>query len=72
MVEKLDFSLSKQILGVKNNTSIGTVLVELGRILFTINIETQLFKYLQRMPFVKEDCYLRQAFNEELVNIKSG
>ena len=71
MVEKLHFSLSKQILGVKNNTSIGTVLVELGRILFTINIETQLFKYLQRMPFVKED-YLRQAFNEELVNMKSG
>ena len=72
MVEKLHFSLSKQILGVKNNTSIGTVLVELGRILFTINIEAQLFKYLQRMPFVKEDCYLDQAFNEELVNIKSG
>ena len=24
------------------------------------------------LPFVKEDFYLRQAFNEELVNIKSG
>ena len=27
---------------------------------------TQLFKYLQRIPLVKEDCYLREAFNEKL------
>ena len=37
-----------------------------------MSIETQLFKYLQRIPFVKEDSYLRKAFNEELANKESG
>ena len=37
-----------------------------------MSIETQLFKYLQRIPFVKEDSYLRKSFNEELANKESG
>ena len=48
------------------------MLGELGRFPLRITIETQLFKYLQRIPFVKEDCCLRKAFNEELSNKESG
>ena len=48
------------------------MLGELGRFPLRITIETQLFKYLQRIPFVKEDCCLRKAFNEELANKESG
>ena len=70
--EKFYLSLCKQILGVKNNTSSSKVLGELGQFPLRITIETQLFKYLQRIPFVKEDCYLRKAFNEELANKESG
>ena len=70
--EKFYLSLCKQILGVKNNTSTSTVLGELGQFPFRTTIETQLFKYLQRIPFVKEDCYLRKGFHEELTNNESG
>ena len=55
-IEKCHLSLCKQILGVKNNTSSSKVLGELGRFPLRISIETQLFKYLQRIPFLKEDC----------------
>ena len=48
------------------------MLGKLGRFPLRISIETQLFKYLQRILFVKEDCYLRKAFNEELANKESG
>ena len=48
------------------------MLGELGRFTLRISIETQLFKYLQIIPFVKEDCYLPKAFNEELANKESG
>ena len=65
-MEKFHLSLYKQMLGAKKNTSNSKVLVELGRFLFTTNIETQFFKYLQRIYFLKEDYYLRKAFNEEL------
>ena len=71
-IEKFHLSLCKQILGVKNNTSSSKVLGELGRFPPRISTETQLFKYLQRILFVKEDCYLRKAFNEELANKESG
>ena len=67
-IEKFHFSLCKQILGVKKNTSNSEVLGELGWFPFRIIIETQLFKLLQRIPFVKEDCDLRKNFNEELAN----
>ena len=71
-IEKFYLSFYKQILGVKNNTSSSKVLGKLGRFPFRITIETQLFKYLQRIRFVKEDCYLRKAFKEELANKESG
>ena len=71
-IEKFHLSLCKQILRVKNNTSSSKVFGELGRFPLRISIETQLFKYLQRIPFLKEDCYLRRAFNEELANKESG
>ena len=48
------------------------MLGKLGRFPLRISIETQLFKYLQRILFVKEDCYLCKAFNEELANKESG
>ena len=47
------------------------MLGELGRFPLRICIETQLFKHLKRIPFLKED-YLRWAFNEELANKESG
>ena len=71
-IEKFHLSLCKEILVVKNNTSSSKVLGELGRFPFRITIETQLFKYLQRIPFVKKDCYLYRAFNVEVVNKESG
>ena len=71
-IEKFHLSLCKEILRVKNNTRNPKVLGELGRLPLRITIETQLFKYLQRIPFVKEDCCLRKAFNEELANKESG
>ena len=71
-IEKFHLSLCKQIVGVKNNISSSKLLGELGRFPFRISIETQLFKYLQRIPFVKGDCYLRKAFNEELANKESA
>ena len=48
------------------------MLGKLDRFPLRISNETQLFKYLQRIPFVKEDGYLRKAFNEELANKESG
>ena len=71
-IEKFHLPFCKQILGVKNNTSSSKLLRELGRFPFRITTETQLFKYLQRIPFAKEDCYLRKAFNKELANKESG
>ena len=72
LVEKFHRSLCKEIVGVKNNTSSSKVLAELGQFPLRISIETQFFKYLQRIPFLKEDCFLRKAFNEELANKESG
>ena len=71
-IEKFHPSLCTQILGVKNNTSSLKELGELGRFPLRISIERQLLKYLQRIPWVKKDCYLRKAFNEELANKESG
>ena len=49
------------------------VLGKLGRFPFRISIETQLFKYLQRVPFMEEDHHLHEAFNEEQkANKESG
>ena len=37
------------------------LLAEIGRVIFEINIETQMFEYLQRNPFLNEDTYLYKA-----------
>ena len=71
-IEKFHLSLCQQIIGVKNNISSSKVLEELGRLPFRITIKTKLFKYLQRIPFLKDGCYLRKAFNEELAKKESG
>ena len=44
----------------------------LGRFPLKICIETQLFKHLQRIPFLEEDYYLRKAFSEEVANKEPG
>ena len=70
-VEQFHVSLYKQVLGVSETTSNTKVLAELGRLPFKIYIETQIFKYLQRLPFLEEDTFLRKAINEE-IKINSG
>ena len=65
-------SLCKQALGVRKRTSNIKVLAELGRLPFQIYIETQMFKYLQRLPFLEENTYLRNTINEEIKIINSG
>ena len=42
------------------------VLAKLGRLPFKIYIETQMFKFLQRLLFFEENTYLRKAINEEI------
>ena len=37
------------------------LLAGIGRVTFEINIETQMFEYLQRIPFLNEDTYLCKA-----------
>ena len=65
-IEKLQVSICKQVLGVNKTTNNMKVLAELGRTPLRINIETQMFKYLQRFPFLKESSLLIAAFKEEL------
>ena len=67
-IQKLHLQLCKQILGVEKSTSKLKVFVKLGKFLFWINTETQLFKYLQKIPCVKGDFFLSKAFNEEPAN----
>ena len=59
-------SLCKQVLGVMKTTSNIKVLAKLGRLPFKIYIETQMFKFLQRLLFFEENTYLRKAINEEI------
>ena len=61
-------SLCKKILRVKKSANNSKVMIELGRVSLRINIETQMFKYLQRKPFMKENCSLGKAFHEEVPN----
>ena len=42
------------------------VLAEAGRVPFKTNIETQMFKYLHRFPFLNEDTHLYKTFHEEI------
>ena len=58
--------LCNQVLGVRKTTSNIQALAELGRLPFKIYIETQMFKYLQRFPFFRENTYLCKVINEEI------
>ena len=51
-IEKFYVSIYKQILGVKKNVSSMKILAELGRTPLKINMEIQMFKYLQRFAFI--------------------
>ena len=64
-IEKFHVSMYKQILGVKQNVSNMKVLAELGRTPLKNNIETQMFKYLQRFAFTQKDRYVFKTFEEE-------
>ena len=59
-------SLCKQELGARKTTSNTQVLPTLGKLLFEICIETQMFKYLQLLPFLEKNTYLRKVINEEI------
>ena len=48
------------------------MLLEPGRFPLILSTETQMLKYLEGISFVKKDCYLSEAFNEELTNKESG
>ena len=41
------------------------ILAELGRTPLKINIEIQMFKYLQRFAFIEKNRYVFKAFQEE-------
>ena len=64
-IEQFHMSMCKQILGVKKFTSNIKVLSELGRTPLKIDIETKMFKYFQRFPFIETNRYLFKAFKEE-------
>ena len=51
---------------VRKTTCNIKVLVDLGRPPFKIYIETQMLKCSQRLPFWKENTYLRKTINEEI------
>ena len=51
---------------VRKTTCNIKVLVDLGRPPFKIYIETQMLKYSLRLPFLKENIYLRKTINEEI------
>ena len=59
-------SLCKQELGARKTTSNTQVLPTLGKLLFEICIETQMFKSLQLLPFLEKNTYLRKVINEEI------
>ena len=50
-IEQFHMSMCKQILGVYKSTNNIKVLSEIGRTPLRIDIETKMFKYLQRFPF---------------------
>ena len=52
--------------GVRKTTSNIQVLAELGSLLFKTYIETEMFKYLQCLPVLEENTYLRKDKNEEI------
>ena len=41
------------------------ILIEIRRKLLKINIEIEIFKYIQRFAFIEKDRYVFKAFQEE-------
>ena len=64
-IEQFHISMCKQVMGVCKFTSNIKVLAELGRMPLKIDIETKMFKYLQRMPFIEKHRFLYKAFKED-------
>ena len=64
-IEKFYASIYKQLLGVKKNVSSMKILAELGSAPLKINIEIQMFKYLQRIVFIEKERYVFKAFQKE-------
>ena len=69
-IEQFHMSMCKQILGFKKFINNIKVLSELGRTLLKIDIETKMFKYFQRFPFIETNIYLFKAFKEEEFDTK--
>ena len=69
-IEQFHISMCKQILGVKKIANNIKVLSELGRTPVKIDIETKMFKYFQRFPFIETNRYLFKAFKEEEFDTK--
>ena len=64
-IEKFYVSIYKQVLGVKKNVGSMKILAELGKAPLKINIEIQMFKYLQGFAFIEKERYVSKAFQEE-------
>ena len=47
-------------------------LSELGRTPFSVNIETQMFKYFQRYPKLNKESFLNSAFQEVITQDQKG
>ena len=58
-------SIYKQLLGVKKNFSSMKILAELGRTPLKINIEIQMFQYLQQFAYIEKDRYVFKSFKKE-------
>ena len=71
-IEKFHLSMCRQVLGVKRNTNSMKVLAELGRVPFKVEVETAMFKYLERYPFIGKDRLLYKAFAEEIKICETG
>ena len=69
-IEQFHMSMCKQIIGVYKSTNNIKVLSELGRTPLKIDIQTKMFKYLQRLPFIETNRFLFKAFMEDELDKK--
>ena len=60
----LYINLQKDI-GSQKNVSNMKILIEIRRKLLKINIEIEIFKYIQRFAFIEKERYVFKAFQEE-------
>ena len=60
----LYINLQKDI-GSQKNVSNMKILIEIRGKLLKINIEIEIFKYIQRFAFIEKDRYVFKAFQEE-------